>query len=483
MKFILLASSTMLALFLLCADTCREPTLLMAQAEKGIAPPQNLFLAATLGQDEARLRLGTLATELQQSYWLELAAEMGDAQTSYQLAMQQQNKQQQNALLKRAAQANHAMAQYELALQSDGQQQLLWLQKAAEQEVPQAQVTLARWWRLRGDDQQALPWLKVAAEHHADSALELGRYYWAQDNKEQAITWWKKARQLGNQEAKQRLTLLEQFFVDIPPKNTWVEHRDQCQIKLEFVSTGLDTLMHTLALQRQFKADKRLANLPICLKQPVVDESLSCSENWAGQRRLGCNLSEIALQKQQQALDFTHLVVVAEKGKANVNNGVMYLDLADSYSVFVHELAHFVGFIDEYPVSEALAEQFCHPWLDAPNLIYVPEEQEPDLSKWLKLGHSIQLTPARTCNNASGAVYKPASVLTFMEYHDQQQIPALYLEMWRQRLTDNKHLIPAYINLAQASEKYGSIESTLFWQQKYLDFYKAESAEPHTLQQ
>jgi len=484
MKLFLLASNVMLALFLLCADSCRAPNLLMAQAEAGIAPQQNFFMAAKLGQETAPSRLGALALELKQDYWLGLAANLGDAESSYQLAMQQQDKHEQNALLTQAAKANHPMAQYELALQSEGSQQLLWLQKAAEQQIPQAQIMLARWWRLRNEPQQALPWLQLAAEHHGESALALGRYYWNQQQRKQAVHWWNQAKTTGNKEAATRLSLLNRFFNPKALKRDWVVSRQQCLIKLEFVATGLDTLMHTLELQRQFKQDKRLAALPICLKQPMVDEALSCSENWNGQRRLGCNLSEIALRKQAEPLDFSHLVVVAEKGKANVNNGVMYLDLADSYSVFVHELAHFVGFVDEYPVSDGLAEQFCHPWLEAPNLIYVPEEQEPDLSQWLKLGYSVQLTPARTCNNASGSVYKPASVLTFMEYHDQQKIPALYLALWQQRLSEKKHLVPAYINLAQASEEYGSIESTLFWQQRYLDFYlEGESAEPHTRQE
>ena len=38
----------------------------------------------------------------------------------------------------------------------------------------------------------------------------------------------------------------------------------------------------------------------------------------------------------------------AKKGKANVHNGIMFIDRQDSYDVFINELAHFAGFIDEY---------------------------------------------------------------------------------------------------------------------------------------
>lgn len=43
----------------------------------------------------------------------------------------------------------------------------------------------------------------------------------------------------------------------------------------------------------------------------------------------------------------------------NVNNGVMYLDVGDIYSVFVYELVYFVGFVDEYLFIVGLVREYC----------------------------------------------------------------------------------------------------------------------------
>ena len=469
MKKLLMASTMMLALFLLCGDTCVYSPLLTTQAEENIAPARHWYLAARSGDTSAIRRLTDVALENNDTYWLTEASKFGDARASYGLAMIQESPLQQTKLLRQAAMAGHAEAQYELAMQSNDHQRLIWLQQAAEQGLKNAEVALAQWWSMAHDMPSALPWLIRAGAYHGPSAKTLGRYYWQNKQPGLAKKWLAQAQKLGNKDAAETLKLINQLSSSI---RGYQVSREECAIQVQFVATSLATLQQTLTLQQAFAGDKRLSSLPICLNEPILEQDINCSQRWQGQPRLGCDLAPLAVGFRDKPESFTHLVIMADKGKANVHNGVMYLDLADSYSVFVHELAHFSGFVDEYPVSESLAEQFCHTWVKAPNLIYVEEEQEPDISDWLSLSETVQLSRARTCNNLNrGQMYKPSSSMTFLEYHDQQKIPAIYLRLWARQLKAPSTTVPAYLNLAEASEQAGLIEQTLFWQQQYLDFY------------
>ena len=48
----------------------------------------------------------------------------------------------------------------------------------------------------------------------------------------------------------------------------------------------------------------------------------------------------------------TYIGLMLPNGGANVNAGIMYLDRHDSIDVFAHEVAHLLGFVDEYPLPE-----------------------------------------------------------------------------------------------------------------------------------
>ena len=168
--------------------------------------------------------------------------------------------------------------------------------------------------------------------------------------------------------------------------------------------------------------------------------------------------------------DFTHLVVFTEQGKANVHNGVMYLDLTDTYSVFVHELAHFSGFIDEYPISRHQAERFCHLNNQHPNIILLDEQKADlssmDLTYWQNIAGGLEISKSRTCNNHPNQAYKLSSKLTFMEFHDANLIPESYLNIWKHRLQSKQAMISAHVNIAHALEDAGlEHEAERWWQQ------------------
>ncbi|MEI8649315.1 hypothetical protein P4S73_17785 [Paraglaciecola sp. Hal342] len=204
---------------------------------------------------------------------------------------------------------------------------------------------------------------------------------------------------------------------------------------MQIVASTLHSVLQGKELKHRFESDTRLTTLPICINQPIwlSSEALSCSANWQGAARLGCDITQLSHSLSEQ--DFTHIVVLADTGKANVHNGVMFLDSKDDYNVFVHELAHFAGFVDEYPLSSALARSICHT-NNAPNLRVRQGQEKPVIKEWLSHGNKegVTISPARTCDNHPWQAYKPSQKMTFMEFYDVPYIPKFYLKAWAERL-------------------------------------------------
>jgi hypothetical protein len=162
----------------------------------------------------------------------------------------------------------------------------------------------------------------------------------------------------------------------------------------------------------------------------------------------------------------------ADKGKANVHNGIMFLDRQDSYDVFIHELAHFVGFIDEYPLSRSLAKRVCA-GVDAPNMVFKQAQTlDVDRQYWQSIGFqdNTDIFAARTCDNHSTEAFKASSQLTFMEYHDTGFIPAHYLTAWQRQLQKTPDLPSAHINFAQSYELSNNLSESQFWRARYQQY-------------
>lgn len=231
----------------------------------------------------------------------------------------------------------------------------------------------------------------------------------------------------------------------------------ECPMVLQFVAANAEGIDFIQAHIDNFKSDKRLAALPICINQPVWFEidDMSCSNN--ADERLKCDIAPLI--KLADLRDFTHAIVVGESGKANVHNGIMYLDYKDSYSVFVHELAHFAGFVDEYPLSGELADNICK------------TQSHPNISVFVpNIRHSNNLIAVRTCDNHTNQAFKLVKEMTFMEYHDVGLIPQQYLDIWKQRLISVEQLTPAYVNFAQYYEELGDAANADRWWHDYQQY-------------
>ena len=257
---------------------------------------------------------------------------------------------------------------------------------------------------------------------------------------------------------------------------------------MQFIATSLASIKQASEFAAQFKDDKQLTSLGMCVK-PILwldPKHLQCQNFANNNYRITCDVEY--LSKVFSPGEFTHLVIFAEQGKANVNNGIMYLDLADQYSVFVHELAHFAGFVDEYPLSERLAEQICDATAIHPN-VYIQTPRYPsngednltalksvfdpsdvDLRYWQKFSNNLVITKARTCKNHPNQAYKFVGNMTFMEFHDQTHIPSLYLDIWRARLKAPYLLVPASLNIAHALEDVGDFDQADIWRNHFITF-------------
>ncbi len=202
---------------------------------------------------------------------------------------------------------------------------------------------------------------------------------------------------------------------------------------------------------------------------------LECDANYKRAGILGCNITPLAnIAKKRK---FSHAVVVAEQGKANVQNGVMYLDISDAYSVFVHELAHFAGFADEYPIGKGMANKLCDEDgiedFRPPNVVvdteywYAPHET---VENWLAIDPATIIARAKTCAVLGLNSYKPSRRITFMEHHDSGVIPPLYLVLWQQQLEKQNAQRPISMNFFQAFHNSGNRKEAAHWLAEYEAF-------------
>jgi hypothetical protein len=277
----------------------------------------------------------------------------------------------------------------------------------------------------------------------------------------------------------QSLTGLYQYHANAFDKNhhsDFIQHLsalpDDCSQKLLFVTPNIGSLVQAEHFRSRFAQDPRLKSLSICIYDVTWFDpvDITCEENWQKSGRLGCQL--LSLAEKLKSLPFTHLVMFADKGKANVHNGIMFLDRMDTFDVFIHELAHFSGFIDEYPLSQGLAKRVCA-GVDAPNIVFKQAEQSKiDRQYWQSIGleNSTDIFAARTCDNHPTQAFKASNKLTFMEFHDTAYIPANYLTAWQRQLQKTPNQPSAHINFAQLYEQSNNLSESQFWRARYQQY-------------
>jgi hypothetical protein len=171
---------------------------------------------------------------------------------------------------------------------------------------------------------------------------------------------------------------LEQFSVFTHSKGQAqieenIEQNDKqnsaCSVDVQLFATNLTGLRHGQQLMSAFEHHK-LAKY-ICLRTPkyIPRDAVNCQHS--ATEKISCNAS---VWMKRTDIDTRYLGVIVEQGGANVDNGIMYIDQHDNLDVLVHELSHFIGFVDEYPLPNL--HQKCQEFQQAPfahNIVVIPE--------------------------------------------------------------------------------------------------------------
>ena len=457
-----------------------------------------LWLAAKQGSEDAQNRLlveferahnaGFKATdyidEATATYFLEKLVNLENADAAWLLYQILGEEGASQRFMRLAALGEVAEAQLAFAMSTDSpEKREKWLVRAASQNYVPAQAALADWYLLHGQQQLAKPLLAATATLDMQSAFKYARLLWDEGEFSEAKQHFSFAAKKGHLQAEKALEAInlytpysiEQALKQSPSFN-W-ESEEKCLQRIQPFATSLATIMRAHSLYNSFNSDKRLQNLSICLAPPIWLKSdvLSCDPDYKNAGILGCSITPLASIAKKQK--FSHAVVVAEQGKANVQNGVMYLDISDAYSVFVHELAHFAGFADEYPIGKGMANRLCDEDgisdFAPPNLIvdseywYAPHET---VENWLEIDPATIIARAKTCTVLGKNSYKPSRRITFMEHHDSGVIPPLYLVLWQQQLEKQNAQRPISMNFFQAFHNSGNQKEAAHWLAEYEAF-------------
>ena len=128
------------------------------------------------------------------------------------------------------------------------------------------------------------------------------------------------------------------------------EHRvdnTSCSFSFLPVATNYHNMVLLNALVTELKQSQ--FGQYVCF-EPVRYQSLESLEcEYIGKtQRISCN--PLVWKKHRETIASNYLLVMVPQGGANVNNGIVYIDQYDSFNVLLHEMAHILGFVDEYPL-------------------------------------------------------------------------------------------------------------------------------------
>ncbi|MDX5406326.1 MAG: hypothetical protein LPK11_04675 [Chromatiaceae bacterium] len=215
-------------------------------------------------------------------------------------------------------------------------------------------------------------------------------------------------------------------------------HPADCQLTLQPVvsqQVGLTTWQRLLT---QWQQDTQLQQLAVCFA-PAIKLSateLSCTEQTDS--RIQCNY--LALSSTVAAGGFSQLLVIAGRGAASYNNGILQLQDNASLALLRHEFMHILGFIDEYRLAADTAAQICHDTKIYPNILFA-EQKATYLQHWQLDADQIALTPVESCADSGKQMYRVVEAANVMRSFELE-LPALYLTLAQRILSTPEAVMP-----------------------------------------
>lgn len=265
-----------------------------------------------------------------------------------------------------------------------------------------------------------------------------------------------------------------------------------CENPVQFIATNFIDLARSEALIQAFKSHE--LSYYFCFFPPRYKsiETLQCNVV-SSEKAITCDESIWAEETLTE--NTRYLAVLLKQGGANVHKGILYLDRHDTVDVLLHELTHFLGFIDEYelPVNHNACSQIqSQTW--AHNIAVLPElyqgEKEairesilnqlpwgnaihPDTpilgysdKGWVlgtpeKYSDSVGVFLSDTCNKSSHQAYKPLGFATTLTYNEID-FPKVYADLLKEK--PNDYRMPSYhFNVAQALWLKGKEQEAKHW--------------------
>lgn len=178
-------------------------------------------------------------------------------------------------------------------------------------------------------------------------------------------------------------------------------------------------------------------------------------------QRLHCKLPLLPVELQQAHIVYADHGIASATGDRHMN-----LPMRAPINVLAHELAHWFGLADEYPLSGQIAEDFCAGRYDHPSLnVVVTESQQLSSSQlkalwqqlpwnfavadWRQLGQplaadqwhlgsaadTVGLHAIDSCKAVGKFAWRPVDYFTAMHYVDIYAWPSLYLELIERQLS------------------------------------------------
>ena len=211
-----------------------------------------------------------------------------------------------------------------------------------------------------------------------------------------------------------------------------------CSITLQPVVSQQAGVNTWQILKQQWQQDPQLSQLSVCFNAAIAVNStvLNCSENSGS--LVQCDYP--VLNELVANAGFSQLLLVAGRGKASYNNGILQLPDNADLALLQHEFMHILGFIDEYQLTASAAADVCHSKVTYPNLL-LNQTIDDYLQQWQLQRSDIQLTPVDSCKMAGKQAYRVVAEANVMRSYELA-LPALYFRLAKQVLAKPEQIMP-----------------------------------------
>ncbi|WNO62080.1 hypothetical protein [Rheinheimera sp. MMS21-TC3] len=226
---------------------------------------------------------------------------------------------------------------------------------------------------------------------------------------------------------------------DTLPKVAAYSSPNGCAVTIQPLASQLAGVQRWQLLRQQWLEHAELAQLAVCFSALAHVEStaLSCSEQL--EQRISCQYQPLQ-QIVSQAADISQVLVIAGRGKASYNNGIIQLPDNATLDLLQHEFLHLLGFIDEYSLNTASAEQVCQNQKLHPNIV-LATNIEQYLQHWQLKRSDISLTPVDTCKAVGKQAFRVVVDINPMRFYEAK-MPAIYWQLAAKVLQQPEHIMP-----------------------------------------